>query len=52
MNYNSESKPSLQDQAYVAPAADLYSLEVEDTLAISNTETIDEDEDEYDWGIN
>ena len=50
MNLNKRFE--LLQEDYVAPAADLYSLEVEDTLAISNTETIDEDEDEYDWGIN
>ena len=41
----------LQERPYEAPAAHLYSLEVEDTLAKSNTETIDEDDEEYDWGV-
>lgn len=41
----------LQERPYEAPAVQLYSLEVEDTLAKSNTETIDEDNEEYDWGV-
>ena len=29
---------------------DVFYLQIEDTLAKSNTETIGEDDDEYDWG--
>ena len=39
-----------QDRAYVSPAMDVLYLQVEDTIAKSNTETIGEDDDEYDWG--
>ena len=35
---------------YVAPLSRVFSLEAQDVLAASNTETIDEDEEEYDWG--
>ena len=37
---------------YDAPRSHVLSVEVEETLATSNTETIDEDEDEYNWDLN
>ena len=49
MNLNKQLS-FLQEMPYEAPAAYLYSLEIEDPLAKSNTETIDEDDEEYDWG--
>lgn len=40
---------SLLQERYETPAAELYSLEIEETLAKSNTEQIIEDDDEYGW---
>ena len=48
MNLISRLEPHLQER-YETPAAELYSLEIEDTLAKSNTEQIIEDDDEYGW---
>ena len=36
-------------QEYESPATRLLILEVEDTLAISNTESISEDPNKYGW---
>ena len=41
---------SAQDRIYESPVMDVFYLQIEDTLAKSNTETIGEDDDEYDWG--
>ena len=38
-----------QDRAYVSPTMDVLFLQIENTLAASNTEPIDDDDDEYDW---
>lgn len=39
----------LQDAPYQAPAISLFSLETEASLAESNIEPIDEDDNEYEW---
>ncbi len=38
-----------QEKPYVSPATVVISIEIEDTLAKSNTEQIIEDDDEYGW---
>ena len=43
------SEISLLERRYVSPAVVVISVEVEDTLATSNTEQIIEDNDEYGW---
>ena len=37
------------ENRYTTPSVDVFILEIEDTLAASNTEPIDDDDDEYDW---
>ena len=49
MSLNNLSKSNMQDRIYVIPAAELFSLEIEETLARSNTESIEEDDEEYGW---
>ena len=36
-------------EKYFIPTVEILLLQVENTLAISNTEPIDEDDDEYGW---
>lgn len=49
MDYSSKSGP--QNRAYESPVTDVYFCEIENPLAKSNTETINDDDDVYDWGI-
>lgn len=46
-----QQKSSLhsQERRYAHPVAVVVSIEIEDTLAKSNTEQIIEDDDEYGW---
>ena len=51
MHMKKHSEPLVQDRLYETPAALLFTLETEDTLAKSNAEQIvdDEDEEDFDW---
>lgn len=41
--------PQQQKMVYESPAAELFSLEIKVPIVASNTEPIDEDDDEYEW---
>ena len=47
MNLTTTSEFCRED--YLIPAVEIMILQAESTLAASNTEPIDEDDDEYDW---
>ena len=38
-----------QENNYATPVADVLSFEIEESLAISNTEPIDDNPEEHDW---
>ena len=47
MNLTTTSEFCRED--YLIPTIEVLLLQVENTLAASNTEPIDDDDDEYDW---
>ena len=49
MKLDTHSEVYLSDMLYACPVAVVISIEIEDTLAKSNTEQIIEDDDKYGW---